>query len=57
MEFLINRNRLNVAISRAKWAARLVYSPGLLAHMPGTPERLVELGRFARLVEVSPGLG
>jgi uncharacterized protein len=51
MEFLINRNRLNVAISRAKWAARLVYSPGLLAHMPGTPQRLVELGRFARLVE------
>lgn len=50
MEFLVNRNRLNVAVSRAKWAARIVYSPRLLGHLPGTPERLVELGRFARLV-------
>lgn len=54
LEFLINRNRLNVAISRAKWAARLVYSPGLLAHLPSSPQRLVELGRFARLVGIAP---
>jgi predicted RecB family nuclease len=49
MEFLINRNRLNVAISRAKWRAYLVYSPGLLDALPTTPQRLAELGRFAAL--------
>lgn len=50
MEFLINRNRLNVAISRAKWRAYLVHSPDLLLVLPTTPERLVELGRFGTLL-------
>ncbi len=49
-EFLLNRNRLNVAISRGQWVTFLVHSPGLLDAMPHSPERLVELGRFAGLV-------
>jgi uncharacterized protein len=53
MEFLIMRNRLNVAISRAQWASHLIYSPGLLAHLPGKPEGLAELSAFARLADGS----
>ncbi|HZJ40437.1 MAG TPA: DEAD/DEAH box helicase, partial [Demequina sp.] len=55
MEFLIMRNRLNVAISRAQWAARLVYSPDLIRHLPGTPQRLAELSAFVTLTEPSDG--
>ena len=40
MEFLLNRNRLNVAISRAQWAAYVVHSPALagtdLSHLRAT---------------------
>lgn len=50
MEFLINRNRLNVAISRAQWAVRLIYSPGLLDFMPAKPDGVAELSAFVRLV-------
>lgn len=50
MEFLINRNRLNVAISRAQWAVRLIYSPGLLDFMPTKPDGVAELSAFVRLV-------
>ena len=32
--FLLDRNRLNVAISRAMWATVLVHSPGLAAALP-----------------------
>ncbi|MBX9471055.1 MAG: TM0106 family RecB-like putative nuclease [Chryseoglobus sp.] len=51
MEFLLNRNRLNVAISRAQWAAYLVHSPGLLDSLPHTPQGVAELSAFIRLVE------
>ncbi|GAB2461381.1 TM0106 family RecB-like putative nuclease [Xylanimonas ulmi] len=51
MDFLIDRNRLNVAISRAKWAAYIVHSPHLLAHVPQTPEALARLSGLARLVD------
>jgi uncharacterized protein len=51
MEFLLNRNRLNVAISRAQWAAYLVYSPGLLDSLPHTPAGVAELSAFIRLTE------
>ena len=51
MEFLLNRNRLNVAISRAQWAAYLVYSPGLLDSLPATPRGVAELSAFIRLTE------
>ncbi|TFD62901.1 TM0106 family RecB-like putative nuclease [Cryobacterium suzukii] len=51
LAFLIMKNRLNVAISRAKWAAYLVYSPALTAHLPVTPAGLAELSAFISLVE------
>ncbi|QAY69615.1 TM0106 family RecB-like putative nuclease [Xylanimonas protaetiae] len=50
MEFLLMKNRLNVAISRAQWAAYLVWSPALLDHLPATPQALAQLSAFARLV-------
>ncbi|GAB3124436.1 TM0106 family RecB-like putative nuclease [Glaciibacter psychrotolerans] len=49
--FLIMKNRLNVAISRAKWAAYLVYSPGLAESLPVTPAGVAELSAFITLVE------
>jgi uncharacterized protein len=51
VEFLLLKNRLNVAISRAKWAAYLIYSPGLLDTLPRTPEGVAQLSAFIRLVE------
>ena len=51
MSFLIMKNRLNVAISRAKWAAYLVYSPELTEYLPVTPAGVAELSAFIRLVE------
>lgn len=52
MEFLLSRNRLNVALSRGKWAAVVVRSPRLTDYLPGSPAQLAELGAFLRL---SPG--
>jgi predicted RecB family nuclease len=51
MSFLIMKNRLNVAISRAKWAAFLVHSPELTEYLPVTPSGVTELSAFIRLVE------
>lgn len=50
LEFLLLRNRLNVAISRAMHTAYVVYSPGLLDDLPHTPEGVARLSGFARLV-------
>lgn len=50
LEFLLLRNRLNVAISRAMHTAFIVYSPGLLDDLPHTPEGVSRLSGFARLV-------
>jgi predicted RecB family nuclease len=47
--FLLNRNRLNVAVSRAKYLAVIVQSPLLTEYLPATPDRLVELGAFLAL--------
>lgn len=47
--FLFNRNRLNVAVSRAKYAAVIVRSALLTDYLPATPDRLVELGAFLSL--------
>ena len=55
VEFLLLKNRLNVAISRAKWAAYLVYSPGLLDTLPRTPEGVAQLSAFVRLVGADIG--
>ena len=53
MDFLLNRNRLNVSISRAKWAAYLVHSPALIDYLPHTPEGLATLSRFITLIDES----
>ncbi|MBC7590392.1 MAG: TM0106 family RecB-like putative nuclease, partial [Salinibacterium sp.] len=50
LSFLLSANRLNVAISRAQWAAYLVYSPQLIEHLPHTPDEVAELSRFIELV-------
>ncbi len=52
LEFLLLQNRLNVAISRAKVAAYLLYAPGLLDDLPRTPDGVARLSAFARLVGV-----
>lgn len=49
IEFLLNRNRLNVAVSRAQWCARLIHSPQLANHLPERPEQLASLGAFLQL--------
>lgn len=46
MGFVLSRNRLNVAISRAQWASYVTYSPALADHAPGTADELVLLGAF-----------
>lgn len=51
VEFVLDRNRLNVAISRAKWAAFVVHSPALADHLPRTAEGLATLSRFIGLVD------
>ncbi len=50
LEFLLLQNRLNVAISRAQYAAFLLFSPGLLDDLPRTPDGVARLSAFARLV-------
>jgi predicted RecB family nuclease len=49
ISFLLNRNRLNVAVSRAKYLSVIVRSETLTEYLPGTPDRLVELGAFLAL--------
>ncbi|WP_395401900.1 TM0106 family RecB-like putative nuclease [Arthrobacter sp. UC242_113] len=51
-EFLLNRNRINVAVSRGQWRAMVVRSPELTNYMPSRPFALEELGAFLGL---SPG--
>ena len=49
MEFLLNRNRINVAVSRAQWRAVIVRSDALTDYLPRTPKGLAELGAFIGL--------
>jgi uncharacterized protein len=51
ISFLLNRNRVNVAVSRAKYAAFIVRSPRLADYLPGSPAGLVELGAFLALTK------
>jgi uncharacterized protein len=51
MRFLLNRNRVNVAISRAQWCAYVVRAEGLTSYLPRTPEGLLELGAFIALTQ------
>ncbi|MDT5000076.1 MAG: hypothetical protein QOK12_2181, partial [Mycobacterium sp.] len=41
ISFLLNRNRLNVAVSRAKYAAVIVRSTLLTEYLPSTPQGLI----------------
>ncbi len=49
MDFLLNRNRVNVAVSRGQWRTVIIRSPGLTNFMPGRPSGLAELGAFIGL--------
>jgi uncharacterized protein len=49
ISFLLNRNRLNVAVSRAKYAAVIVRSTLLTEYLPSTPQGLINLGAFLAL--------
>jgi uncharacterized protein len=51
MEFLLSRNRVNVAISRGKWRAVIVRSPELTNYLPTRPEGLEQLGGFLGLCQ------
>lgn len=51
LEFLFERNRLNVAISRAQCASILVCSPQLLTVRCSTPEELALVNLLCRFVE------
>ncbi|WP_420364292.1 TM0106 family RecB-like putative nuclease [Curtobacterium sp. L3-7] len=50
LDFLLMPNRLNVALSRAKWAAYLVHSPALTTALPPSIPGLSLLSRFIELV-------
>lgn len=55
MSFLLSRNRLNVAVSRAKWCAIVVRSRTFTHYLPPTPTALAELGAFLRLAPEPAG--
>ena len=60
LDFLLDRNRLNVAVSRGQWAAFVVRSAHLTRTLPARPESLERLGAFVGLttrsvVEPPPG--
>jgi uncharacterized protein len=42
MAFLLNRNRVNVAVSRAQWRAIVIRSAELTAYMPSSSKRAAE---------------
>jgi uncharacterized protein len=51
MEFLLSRNRINVAVSRGQWRAVVVRSPELSNYLPTQPEGLEQLGGFVGLCQ------
>lgn len=53
LDFLLDRHRLNVALSRAKTVAYLVGSPALLTSPVQTPEQLRLVNGLCRLVEIA----
>ncbi|MGE3326376.1 MAG: TM0106 family RecB-like putative nuclease [Acidimicrobiia bacterium] len=53
MGFLLSRNRINVAVSRAKWRAVLIRSETLTAFMPSSANGVLELGAFIGLCQPS----
>lgn len=57
LEFLFDRNRLNVAVSRARAIAIVVASPELLRAACRTPEQMRRVNALCRYVEVATGAG
>src|SRR5262249_9443930 len=53
VEFLYSRNRLNVAVSRARALAILVHSPDLLRIRCRDPEEMRMANAFCRLVDLA----
>ncbi|RUR08082.1 TM0106 family RecB-like putative nuclease [Legionella sp. km772] len=53
LNFLFDKNRLNVAISRAQCMAIIVYSPALLQSGPRNVEQLSMMNMFCNLVQES----
>ena len=51
LEFLLDRNRLNVALSRAKTNSYLVYSPALIRSRFTNVEDVKAVSRLAGLLE------
>lgn len=51
LDFLLMRNRLNVAISRAQWSAHLVSSDRLGGSLPNSAEGVAALSGYLRLTE------
>ena len=49
ISFLLNRNPLNVAVSRAQYTAVIVRAETLTEYLPATPAGLVDLGAFLAL--------
>lgn len=50
LNFLFDKNRINVAVSRAQCMAVIVYSPVLLESVPGTIEQIAMMNMFCQLV-------
>jgi uncharacterized protein len=53
LEFLFSRNRLNVAVSRAKCLAHVVASPRLLESRARTVEQMRLINALCRFVELA----
>jgi uncharacterized protein len=51
MDFLLSRNRINVAVSRGQWCAIVVRSPRLTDYLPADPAGLARLGAFLTLCD------
>ncbi|HSO15880.1 MAG TPA: TM0106 family RecB-like putative nuclease [Arthrobacter sp.] len=51
MEFLLSRNRINVAVSRGQWRAVIIRAPELTNYLPMHPEGLEQLGGFIGLCQ------
>ncbi|GAA1721867.1 hypothetical protein GCM10009809_16920 [Isoptericola hypogeus] len=49
MGFLLDRHRVNVAVSRGQWCAVIVRSPRLADYLPHSVRGLEQLGAFLRL--------
>ena len=54
ISFLLNRNRVNVAVSRAKYVTYIVRSSRLTDYLPASPAGLIELGAFMGVTEELP---